>query len=660
MPSHAVAPYEDKKTDLAVKDFLGVNTQAGRTAIAENEFAWLENLMPVGYANLKAVPHQGVAVATMPASSVSYWKYINLSNTDYLAIFSADGAGRLLNLNSFAFTTIGAAATFTFPVACAQWENDTLLIVDAGNYYAWNGTTLLKNGSVIGVTVTAPGSGYSAVATIAFTGGGGLGAAASAAMMLVATPGLAAPGTGYQVGDILTLAGGTSSVAAQLRVDTIGGAGDITGGSIYTAGSYTVLPASPNTPTGGHGTGCQLTLNTWGVESATVTNGGTVPYTSAPTVTFSAATSAATGTADLIVGPDGGQTIATFAGRVWIGNNRTVSYSAPASFIDFTTGSAGGSFIVTDETLHSNITAMLTANNFLYLFGTSSINVISDVRVTGTPAVTVFSNTNIEAIIGTDLPYSIFPYYRTIGFATRFGFYALLGATPQKISDALDGMYGLINFSNAVSADVARIHNILCMAFLFRYNDPAVNGGRALLAVYFNKKWFFSSQSDSLKLGICGFQGGVPSFFATDGVSIYKLFSDASRPVRTKIITPLWPMKEPTRTKQVLKGGVELTSGDVVTTIDMQVDTDTSSYPLQLTGDNLGQWANSAGVLDGWVNNAGTVGYWITTGFQIFQGDIEAYGRYVGYTITSSSPAYSIEGLLMQIERKANWATKAT
>ena len=39
--------------DFFTKDFAGVNTQAQRTAIDEKEFSWLENVMPVGYANLR-------------------------------------------------------------------------------------------------------------------------------------------------------------------------------------------------------------------------------------------------------------------------------------------------------------------------------------------------------------------------------------------------------------------------------------------------------------------------------------------------------------------------------------------------------------------------------------------------------------------------------
>jgi hypothetical protein len=67
-----------------------------------------------------------------------------------------------------------------------------------------------------------------------------------------------AGGTGYGVGNILTIVGGTGT-AATVRVDSVS-VGVITAISIVSYGSYTVKPTSPNTPTGGAGTGASLTL----------------------------------------------------------------------------------------------------------------------------------------------------------------------------------------------------------------------------------------------------------------------------------------------------------------------------------------------------------------------------------------------------------------
>ena len=176
--------------------------------------------------------------------------------------------------------------------------------------------------------------------------------------------------------------------------------------------------------------------------------------------------------------PSAGQCIATFSGRVWVSNNRTVFYSAPGSYNDWTTNSAAGSFVITDETLHSSVQQMVASSNFLYIFGVDSCNVISNVVVSGTS--TLFTNTNLSTGVGTPFPMSTTTYGRSIWFASVTGFYAMYGASARKESTPLDGMFGNIQnlYSPAavgavptISAGLVSINNILCIAFLFQYND---------------------------------------------------------------------------------------------------------------------------------------------------------------------------------------------
>jgi hypothetical protein len=67
------------------------------------------------------------------------------------------------------------------------------------------------------------------------------------------------PGTGYVVGNTLTVVGGTGT-AATYRVDSVDAVGAVTGISLISSGDYTVQPTSPMLTTGGTGTGCRLRL----------------------------------------------------------------------------------------------------------------------------------------------------------------------------------------------------------------------------------------------------------------------------------------------------------------------------------------------------------------------------------------------------------------
>lgn len=69
-------------------------------------------------------------------------------------------------------------------------------------------------------------------------------------------------GSGYSPSDVLTIAGGTSSTAAQITVQSIDGGGAVTAATVTTAGDYTLRPTniSQNAATGGGGAGATFAL----------------------------------------------------------------------------------------------------------------------------------------------------------------------------------------------------------------------------------------------------------------------------------------------------------------------------------------------------------------------------------------------------------------
>jgi hypothetical protein len=70
----------------------------------------------------------------------------------------------------------------------------------------------------------------------------------------------AAAGTGYVVGDVLTVSGGEVTIPAQLTVATINGSGGILTVSVSNAGLYPVPPDSPAVVTGGSGSSATFDL----------------------------------------------------------------------------------------------------------------------------------------------------------------------------------------------------------------------------------------------------------------------------------------------------------------------------------------------------------------------------------------------------------------
>ena len=71
---------------------------------------------------------------------------------------------------------------------------------------------------------------------------------------------VAAGGTGYAVGNTLTVVGGLGQLDTELTVSTIGGGGVITGITISNAGQYTEIPTNPVSVTGGAGSAATFNL----------------------------------------------------------------------------------------------------------------------------------------------------------------------------------------------------------------------------------------------------------------------------------------------------------------------------------------------------------------------------------------------------------------
>ena len=604
-----MATQEQKKDYKVVKDFVGINTKANRTAIKEEELAWIENAMPIGHANVRIVPAAATVTGITFASSVVYATYGNIGVTNYYIAFLADGSGVAVNLTTSVLSTLGAAGTFsTSGVQSSQWNNTLIIIIDPSKgYFQWDGTNLVKVGS-LNFTLSGTGTGYTSATTVT----------------------VGAPNQ----------TGGTQAVISL----------GITSGAITSISAY--------------GTG--LTPGTG--------------YTSVPTVTLGGPGSGQTITASLISQP--GTCIASFAGRVWISNGRTLYYTAAGTNNDFITTSSGN-IVFNDSTLIGNITQLVSANNFLYVFGTDSINVISDVRINSSTGATLLTNTNISASVGTDLPYAMMPYFRSIVFMNRYGVYALVGSTTSKLSDALDGVFPYIDFTKSVSAGQVLVYNILCAAFNFYVNSSfpyglsvsGSQGSRWVQAIYFDKKWFFTSQHLSGTYQQTTFLTSIPqtastsitpipvkgtaTLFTTTGTNLQTAYQDSTSAISSYIQPALYGMGNIIRDKVALKFGVEAilssTSGNNLTvTVDSENST---SPPVTLNNYTTVKWQNNSFATVNWINASNATVIWgnTTLGYNLYRYNAEMWGKYISLTVTSSSPNWIMTGIQFETEQRARF-----
>ena len=651
---------EQKKAYQIVKNFKGLNTKADRTAIEDSEFSWLENAMPIGYANLKITPAPTSLGITF-ASTVTGWFSVSINLIDYILAFQTDGRCEYVNLLTNTKGTLAAAGTFSSTdINVSQWKNDRALILDPSKgYYYWDGTNLIFVGSVGAIYVTNGGTGYTSAPTVTISApndANGIQATAVATTTANVVTGISLTnaGSGYTVAPTISFSGVGSNAAAIAGIVTFK-TGTVSalvtnGGSGYTNAANTVVSI-----TGGGGSNAVGTavLSGGQIIGVVITNPGS-GYTNSSNISVTitgGGGSNAKVTGVINLSPNGG--IATFSGRAWIAAGRNVSYSAAGSYTDFVTVSAG-SITLTDSTLHGNIQQLLSANNFLYLFGDDSINVFSDVRVTSTGS-TLFTNTNVSASVGSKRPYAIFPYFRSVLFMNDYGVYALVGSTTSKLSDPLDGIFPNIDFSNPIYAGQVLLNNILCAAFNFRYYDAIFTQSyRYIQAVFFEKKWFLTSQGNNIKYIVSAPVNGLITLYGTDGSNMYQLYANTSTEISSIVQTALMPMGDNIRTKQALKTAIEASLNTAGTIINLTVDNENSSSVNYSLTNNVA-WNNTYGLTIPWSNNVLAILNWAGSGYNLYKTDAQMYGKYLGLTSKSTSPNFVYNGFEFEHELRVRF-----
>ena len=664
-----MAAAEQKKSYEVVKQFKGVNTKANRTAIGDDEFYWLENAMPIGYGNLKVTPTSSNIGVTFANTVVNFFS-ANIGIKDYLVAFENDGSAEYVDLDTNTKATLAPAGTFTTTngINVSQWKNERLLIADpVKGYFTWDGKDLINVGAVGNIGIVSGGSGYtSAPAVVISAPNQANGVQATAAVTIlsgaVSSVILNESGTGYTSTPTVTLVGGGGSGANLVASLTTFAKGTVSvvmtsGGTGYTNASNLVV-----TITGGGGSNANAVGIISGniVTQVIMTNAGT-GYTNASNISVTiTGGGGSNATAKAVINNEDLVGIQSFSGRTWIASGRTIYYSAAGSYSDFITVSAGA-ITLTDATLHGNITQILSANNFLYIFGDDSINVFSDVRVTSA-GTTLFTNTNVSASIGTKLAYAIFPYFRSVLFMNDYGMYALVGSTTSKISDALDGVFTNIDFTTSkFTGGQVLLNNILCAAFNFRYTggQGTDSDDRYIQAIFFEKKWFFTSSDNELKFVTSVPLGGRINLYGTNGNSCVQLYSNATANISSYIQTSLNPMRDPIRTKQALKVGIEATltnSAEITVTVDSERSTSTS-VTQSVTLGNIIDWINNISVPIPWINNSLQVVTWfpVFSGYNLYKTDAKQYGKYLGMTVTSNDPGIVYNGFEYEHELRVRF-----
>jgi len=549
--------------------FEGVNVHDDRRAIGDQETAWLENLIPLGDGNARAVYDAGTILYIAPGTLTIVYDFpFNINKTFYHAVFLSDGSAVAVATANGNVTTMAAAATFTLSAGlpyCVQWGNAGILIIvpagSGGGYYAWDGAFYGPSGTApawlsgLAANITTTGAtnqttpSTSATVTITQANPGVISwtanALANGAPFYLTTTGtLPAPLVANQI--YFATSAATNTIEAAL---TPGGAAIAT--TTAGSGTHTATSIADNEITNVANT--SGIVAGMGISGSGIQNGTLITAISpspAGTITLSLPTTSASNSVNLTINwtmPTGlvGTAIETYQSRVWIVNGANVVFSAPGNGANFATSQGGGAFTSSDGFLKTGFLNVKQSNGFLYLFGDGSINCVSGVQTSGTPSTTTFNNQNVDPQTGLGWRDAITAFGRALCFANPTGVYALYGGAAEKISDKIDGLFINSNFTTVTpSMFTTTIFANRCLGIIMNAEDPTTNTFRTIMALWNGKKWFIGSQGLAVIFGTTLEQNAIPQGWGNDGKNLYQLFAVESFTLTKKVATKLWQSRK--------------------------------------------------------------------------------------------------------------------
>ncbi len=425
---------------------------------------------------------------------------------------------------------------------------------------------------------------------------------------------------------------------------------------VTNGGTYAATPSI--TISGGSGSGATAHAVMGGsgasqfVASVVLDNPGT-GYKTGDVITVSASP-ASTFAATARIWPQvTGTTIAVFAGRVWWGNGRILNFTGTQGYDDVNVANAAGSTTITDADLVHSITAVRALNNYLYIFGDQSIKQIGSITVSS--SVTLFTILTLASDIGTSFMMTIESYNRLVLFANKNGVYGIFGASVQKISDDLDGIFQLTDFTLLPSSALNDLNNIHCYLLLLRYLDP-VAGSRSIICVFQQNKWFVVSQGNSL-LAITSIALGSTTqveTFGSSGSDVTQLLQNASASVAVILKTALTSHGNLIKAKRGIRAGVAVTT-QTAQSFNMLIETENGSNSYPLAAASIINWINNSGQVVQFQNNTPSNVTFIGGGFRFPYASVDGYGKVLGATITGTVMLFAINAVAIEYQEADLW-----
>jgi hypothetical protein len=507
---------------ITLQLWRGLNQQVPRGSIDDQELFWQENLYSIGPGSLRSCWGPSAPIYTAPAGTSIlriFFGYYGKNTSQFAApppgrmgwMMLSDGNVDEVDLDTAAVTRIGVVWNPVAPNYWAsikvwrpQWLGAATLSVTAaaaaagGSGYVANDTITLGNGVVVTVATLTAG----AVATVTITNGGSISATTTPPANPVAQVSTSGAGTGATFNLTWTAVGGSG----------IGQQGGIVIGSprgLYAWDGTTL--SSPGDPSPEW-----LSNEVPGVD----------PISPMPQ------------------GLPGIYCMEVYNERLWVAGKNVISFSAPSNGANFSTTLGGGSFGYYGDKLTYAYMDLAANAGYMYVFGDSSTDIISNLQFSGagsptSPFTTNFTYSNLDPMVGHGFPRPVGRWGRyfvmcngdprngaeTDPQAGRGGIYEMTGADAQLISQKVTSIY--------TTLDASTFMPTFCEMTMFGFRILLLNGmftdpwkrKRPMLLAWNGEQWCVMSQTYNLTQIGCYEDNSVIIPYGTDGTSLYRLFN---------------------------------------------------------------------------------------------------------------------------------------
>ena len=227
-------------------------------------------------------------------------------------------------------------------------------------------------------------------------------------------------------------------------------------------------------------------------------------------------------------------TMEVYQQRLFVAGKDVISFSAPSNGADFSTVSGGGSFGYFGDKLTYSYMDLCSAAGYLFCYGDSSTDLISNIQLAGSgttsdPYVTNFNYANIDPQVGHRFPRPVGMIGRYMQMYNGAGIFLMQGGDAQPIGDKWSTVYNTLDTSlylpTMATATMFGFRVLLCNV---RAKDPwGVTRNLLLMWHPVRGNEFWSVASQNLELTNIGHykQDSIITPYGTDGTSLYQLFA---------------------------------------------------------------------------------------------------------------------------------------